>query len=40
MFEHLQVWMNGKMVPWGQANVHIMSHGFSRGSAIFDVFGI
>jgi len=32
--------MNGKMVPWGQANVHIMSHGFSRGSAIFDVFGI
>jgi len=40
MFNHLQVWMNGKMVPWEQANVHVLSHGFSRGSAIFDVFGI
>jgi len=40
MFDHLQVWMNGKMVPWGQANVHVLSHGFSRGSAIFDVLGI
>lgn len=40
MFEHLQVWMNGKIVPWGQANVPLMSHGFSRGSAIFEVFGI
>lgn len=40
MFEHLQVWMNGKAVPWNQATVHIMSHGFSRASAMFDVFGI
>ena len=28
------------MIPWQSANVHILSHGFSRGSAIFDVFGI
>lgn len=40
MFEALQVWMNGTMVPWNEANVHVLSHGFSRGSAIFDVFGI
>ncbi len=40
MFEHLHVWKNGEIVPWGSANVHIMSHGFSRGSAIFDFFGI
>jgi branched-chain amino acid aminotransferase len=40
MFEDLQVWMNGKIVPWNQATVHIMSHGFSRASAMFDVFGI
>jgi len=40
MFEHLKVWVNGKTVPWGQATVHIMSHSFSRGSAMFDVFGI
>jgi branched-chain amino acid aminotransferase len=40
MFEHLHVWKNGEIIHWGAANVHIMSHGFSRGSAIFDFFGI
>jgi branched-chain amino acid aminotransferase len=35
-----QVWMNGKMEPWEKANVHILSHGFSRGSAIFEFLGI
>jgi len=40
MFEHLKVWVNGKIIPWEQATVHIMSHSFSRGSAMFDVFGI
>ncbi len=40
MFEHLQVWINGKMVPWNKATVHLMSHSFSRASAMFDVFGI
>jgi len=40
MFEHLLIWMNGKMVPWNEASVHVLSHGFSRASAIFDVFGV
>jgi len=40
MFENLKVWMNGKLIPWNNANVHLLSHGFSRASAIFDVFGI
>ncbi len=40
MFENLKVWMNGKLVPWSKANVHLLSHGFSRASSIFDVFGI
>ncbi len=40
MFENLKVWMNSKLVPWGGANVHLLSHGFSRASSIFDVFGI
>ncbi len=40
MFENLKVWMNGKLVPWDNANVHLLSHGFSRASSIFDVFGI
>jgi branched-chain amino acid aminotransferase len=32
--------MNGKLVPWREATVPLLSHGFSRGSAIFDVFGV
>jgi len=40
MFESLKVWKNGKVIPWNQATVHVMSHSFSRGSAMFDVFGI
>lgn len=40
MFEDLKIWMNGKMIPWNEANVHVLSHGFSRGSAIFEIFGI
>jgi branched-chain amino acid aminotransferase len=34
------VWINGDLVPWENATVHILSHGFSRGSALFEVFGI
>lgn len=33
-------WINGNWVPWQEATVPILSHGFSRGSAIFEVFGI
>jgi len=35
-----KVWFNGKMIPWKEATVPLLSHGFSRGSAIFEVFGI
>ena len=35
-----KVWMNGMFVPWENATVHILSHGFSRGSAIFEVFAV
>lgn len=35
-----QVWINGKLEPWEKANVHILSHGFSRGSAIFEFLGV
>lgn len=35
-----KVWMNGKLVPEREAVVPIMSHGFSRGSAVFEVFGL
>lgn len=34
------VWINGELVPWEKATVPILSHGLSRGSAIFEVFGV
>ena len=34
------VWLSGSLVPWREATVPLLSHGFSRGSAIFEVFGI
>lgn len=34
------VWLNGDLVPWEKVTVPVLSHGLSRGSAIFDVFGI
>lgn len=40
MFEHLKVWTNGKRISWNEAVVPMLSHGFSRGSAIFEVFGV
>jgi branched-chain amino acid aminotransferase len=39
MNNELQVWFNGKLIPRRDATVPILSHGFSRGSAIFDVLG-
>lgn len=35
-----KVWFNGEFIPWHKATVPLLSHGFSRGSAIFEVFGI
>jgi len=34
------VWINGKFVPGESATVPILSHGFSRGSAMFEIFRI
>jgi len=39
MAEQSKVWLNGKLIPWQEATVPILSHGFSRGSAIFEVLG-
>ncbi len=33
------VFVNGSFVKWHEATVHIMSHSFGRGSAIFEVLG-
>jgi branched-chain amino acid aminotransferase len=34
-----KVWLNGYLISWRDATVPLLSHGFSRGSAIFEVFG-
>ena len=35
-----KVWVNGDLIPWEKATAPLLSHGFSRASAIFEVFGI
>lgn len=32
------VWMNGALIPWNQANIHIASHVIHYGSALFEGF--
>ena len=39
MSDERKVWLNGELIPWEKATVPLLSHGFSRGSAIFEVFG-
>lgn len=35
-----KVWINGRLMPREKATVPLLSHGFSRASAIFEVFGV
>lgn len=30
------LWFNGKLIPWEQANVHVMTHALHYGSSIFE----
>ncbi len=30
------IWMNGKMVPWGEANVHVLTHALHYGMGVFE----
>jgi branched-chain amino acid aminotransferase len=40
MIEDRIVFVNGDYIPWEKATVHIMSHSFGRGSAIFEVMSL
>lgn len=40
MLEDRIVFLNGDFIAWNQATVHIMSHSFGRGSAIFEVLSL
>ncbi|MGH9392774.1 MAG: aminotransferase class IV, partial [Terriglobales bacterium] len=31
-----KIWRNGKFVPWDQAQIHVLSHVVSYGSALFE----
>ena len=30
------IWMNGKMVPWREAKVHVLTHALHYASAVFE----
>mgnify|MGYP001187147835 CR=1 FL=1 len=30
------IWFNGKIVPWGNAQIHVMSHVLHYGSGVFE----
>jgi len=34
--ENGKVWMNGKLVPWKEANIHVASHVIHYGSCLFE----
>ncbi len=34
------IWINGALVPWGAANVHLLSHCLQRGSLVFDYLSV
>lgn len=31
-----KIWMDGKMIPWGEANVHILTHSLHYGLGVFE----
>jgi len=35
-----KIWIDGVLVPWDQATVHVLSHSLQRGSLIFDYMSI
>ena len=30
------IWFNGEIIPWEDANIHVMSHVLHYGSAVFE----
>ncbi len=35
-----QIWVDGELVPWERATVHVLSHSHQRGSLIFDYMSV
>jgi branched-chain amino acid aminotransferase len=36
MSDNLKIWMNGEIVPWQNAQVHLMTHALHYGSSVFE----
>ena len=36
MRETNKIWMNGELVDWGDATIHIGTHGLHYGSGVFE----
>ena len=30
------IWMNGEFIPWGEAKIHVLTHGLHYASAVFE----
>ncbi len=35
-----QIWLDGELIPWERATVHVLSHSLQRGSLIFDYMSV
>jgi len=35
-----RIWIDGALVPWEQATVHVLSHSLQRGSLVFDYMSV
>ena len=35
-----KIWIDGELVPWEQASVHVLSHSLQRGSLVFDYMSV
>ena len=34
------IWLDGRLVPWSEATVHVLSHSMARGSLVFDYMSV
>lgn len=35
-----RIWLDGALVPWAEATVHVLSHSLQRGSLVFDYMSV
>jgi branched-chain amino acid aminotransferase len=35
-----QIWIDGELIPWAEATVHVLSHSHQRGSLVFDYMSV